>query len=85
MTELKKPVPWTITNISLGLKIKRLEKKLAKEKRNYEQLYERLEKHYAFEIAVEDFINRVKKRKWNSDWPIERFDEALLHLEKMLP
>ena len=66
-------------------KIKRLENKARRLKKEREDMRDRFREYYQFWIDFRRFYNRFTGRKYDSDWPIVRVDEALMHLKEKEP
>jgi len=74
-----------LTKIWYEQKIKRLENKFKRMKKEREDMRERFREYYDFWIHFMRFYNRINNRKYSSQWPIERIDEALLNLKEKAP
>ena len=77
VTELESRRNLTKMVRKLENKVKRLEKDAAK-------MDERYRKKLDFEYAFRRFYVRFKGRKYSTDWPLERMEEAMLNLKEVL-
>lgn len=66
-------------------KIKSLEKKLKAKEKEIDKLRTQKLKSLDFEYAFRKFLNRFQNRKYDSHFPIQRIDEAMIYLKELLP
>ena len=71
--------------IQENIQIKKLERKINKLEKELEHYRNRFDKSHEFERAFRIFHNRFSKREYDSHWPIQRVQEALLNLKEKLP
>jgi len=76
-------VPWG-SRIFTKREIKRLHKKIRTLERDLEYVQNARNQNLDFEYEFRRFLNRFKKREYKSEWPFERFLEALTNLEEKL-
>ena len=62
----------------------KLKKQIKELRKEYNELAKRNSKKYEFELAFRRFYNRFRTKEYNSEWPIQRVEEALLHLYEMI-
>jgi len=72
------------TRRNLTKQVKRLERKLRETQKSEEAYRKRWQELYDFENAFIRFYSRFKDRKYDSEWPVQRVTEALLHLRGLL-
>ena len=63
--------------------VKKLENKIKNLEKELESSSRRFNRYYTFYTEFLKFKHRVFNRKFVTDWPIQRFDEALLSLERI--
>jgi hypothetical protein len=71
------------TVITDKITIRRLSNKLGDLCRSLEYERKQNAKYQKVHKAVIDLISRVEKKQYKSDWPFERFEEALLNLKAL--
>ena len=69
----------------LTKQVKKLENQIKRLEKDRDMYRNRYDKSYDFETEFRIFLNRFESRKYDSEWPIHRFVEALLFLERSLP
>jgi hypothetical protein len=77
-------LPWWERQLAKR-EIKKLNRKVKALNRELKNYQEQRNKQLEFEFEFRKFYARFERRKWKSDWPFERFLEALLHLKESLP
>ena len=77
-------MPWVDKQLAKR-EIKKLNRKVKSLIRDLERCQERRKEHLTFEYEFQKFVTRFEGRKYTSDWPFERFLEALIHLKESLP
>jgi len=73
-----------MNTVKENIQIKRLERKVKKLEKELEQYRNRFDKAYEFERAFRIFHHRFSNREYDSHWPIQRVQEALLNLKEKL-
>ena len=65
--------------------IKKLNRKVKSLTRDLERCENRRSESLVFEYEFRKLLVRFEKREWKSEWPFERFLEAIIHLKESLP
>ena len=70
---------------TLTKEVKKLQKQFKNLAKSEEMYRKRFEKSYIFETEFRKVATRFENRKYDSEWPIQRFIEAFLYLRSRLP
>ena len=80
----EKVMPWVSRQIAKR-EIKKLNRKITRLEKELDRTLALRRKNVDFEYEFRKFVVRFERREWKSEWPFERFLEAIIHLKESLP
>ena len=79
----EKVMPWVSRQIAKR-EIKKLNRKITRLEKELDRTLALRRQNLDFEYAFRRFYVRFKGRKYSTDWPLERMEEAMFNLKEVL-